>query len=178
MKSLLAGIMAVGAFSVSFAATLETKVQDTLSQPAAASAPARMQKAKPAPATVQTKPTEKPVYNLIGTKPVAEAAPVAPPKPEAKPLADNEADSLLVVSQPDSVCTPCATQRQIVEKLKKNGYKAKDVLTGEYSGPESVSRTPTLLFFNGKKMIKKSVGVMGYDSIVKILKKPIVAVTK
>ena len=155
MKSLFAGLLAAGAFSASFAASVESQVEKNVVTPV------RQIIVEPAKNNVI-----KPTYDVFG-KPI-----VTVTQNSLRALAQDEADPLVCVSQPDDECKLCKTQHPIIDKLAKDGYDAKIVLTKDYKGKEPVNRTPTLLFFNGDKLVKKIVGVTPYDTIIKTLRKP------
>lgn len=162
MKSIFAGLMAAGAFSASFAASVESKVEKVVVPPV------RQVIVQPAKNVLQ------PTYDIFGklvVKPITETA-----KEVVKSIAANEADRLVCVSAPDDECGPCRMQHPIIDKLAKEGYDAKIVLTKDYAGPPSVNRTPTLLYYNGDKLVKTNVGLQSYEAIIKVLKKPSVEV--
>ena len=162
MKSLFAGLLAAGAFSASFAASVETQVEQKVIEPT------RQVIVQPVQNVVL------PTYDIFGkviVEPVKETV-----KATVKSVAADEADKLICVSQPDDDCTPCKLQHPIIERLAKEGYDAKVVMVSDYKGKESVNRTPTLLYYNGDKLVKKNVGLQSYESITKVLKKPSVEV--
>ncbi len=175
MKSLFAGLLAAGAFSASFAASVETQVEQNVVAPIrqVIVEPVNRNVVQPINQNV-VKPVNEnvvqPTYDIFGK------AIVVPLAETVKQIADGEADRIICVSQPDNDCTPCKLQHPIIDKLKKEGYDAKVVLVKDYNGKEPVNRTPTLLYFNGDKLVKKNVGLQSYEAITKILKKP--ALTK
>jgi len=74
---------------------------------------------------------------------------------------------LVVVSA--TWCSPCKHLYPTIKKLYKEGYNAKVVY--DYDGPEEISAYPTLLFYNGNKLIHKHVGVVPESYILERLKK-------
>ena len=163
MKSIFAGLLAAGAFSASLAASVESKVDNGVVTP--------VQRVVIQP--VQNNVIQ-PTYDIFGkvvVKPLAESAKAV------KALAVGEADRLVCVSATDDECGPCRLQHPIIDRLKKDGYDAKIVLTKDYAGPPNVNRTPTLLYYNGDKLVKTNVGLQSYEAITKTLKKPSVEVS-
>ncbi len=162
MKSIFAGLIAAGAFSASLAASVQTKVEQGVVTP--------VQRVVIQPAS---KNVIQPTYDIFGkvvVKPVTETAKAV------KALAVGEADRLVCVSAPDDECGPCRMQHPIIDKLKKEGYDAKVVLVKDFPGPPSISRTPTLLYYQGDKLIKTNQGLQSYEAITKVLKKPSIEV--
>ena len=161
MKSLFAGLMAAGAFSASFAASVESQVEKRVVTPI------RQVIVEPVNNTIV-----QPTYDVFGK------AIVVPVQETLRQMADDEADKLICVSQPDKDCQPCALQHPIIDRLKKEGYDAKVVLVKDYNGKDAVNRTPTLLYYNGDKLVKKNVGLQSYEAITKVLKRPTIELSK
>jgi len=146
MKSFVAGLLAVGAFSASFAATIETNLRDRLAEPV-----------KQVIAPVAQSVVEPIVYDVFGK--------------QGRLLKQGEATRLIVVSRPDNECPPCGRQHVVSNDLKRDGYDVTTIMLSSYNGKESVSVTPTLLFYDGNKLILKHKGTMSYSAITRILKK-------
>ena len=161
MKSLFAGLMAAGAFSASFAASVESQVEKRVVTPI------RQVIVEPVNNTIV-----QPTYDVFGK------AIVVPVQETLRQMADDEADKLICVSQRDKDCQPCALQHPIIDRLKKEGYDAKVVLVKDYNGKDAVNRTPTLLYYNGDKLVKKNVGLQSYEAITKVLKRPTIELSK
>lgn len=160
MKSLIAGIIAAGAFTVSFAASVEQHADQKVVQPVQ---------------RIVVEPVIRPVvYNVFGNQTPKQQSTAGVVETLTKPIVRiigaKEADSLVVVSQRDEDCTPCKRQHVIVNQLVKDGYDVKIVLKKDFKG--SVRKTPTLFYYNGKKNIDIHEGTQSYEEITKTLKKP------
>lgn len=152
MKSLFAGILAAGAFSASFAASVETQDKDALT-------PVRQIVVQP------TKNVIEPiVYDVFGE--------------QLRILKQDEADRLVIVSKPDNECPPCAKQHKVVTQLAKDGYNVQVILLAEYTGKENVTGTPTLFYYNGDKLVAKNKGYQTYAQVTKTLRKPTVELSQ
>ena len=124
-------------------------------------------------ASVETK-VEKPVQQIVApvravTQPVIYDVFGKPTAPAVE-----TADKVVVISSPS--CPPCRRLEPIIMQLAREGYNATVEMVKEYKGPEKISATPTLLFYNGERLVKKMVGFQERETITKILQKPTVAI--